>query len=56
MSQKLPLNGFKLVEETFQFNESFIKAMIKKVMKDGLLKLMLNILKSYMTISMMFPF
>ena len=25
MSQKLPLNGFEWVENTFQFNEDFIK-------------------------------
>ena len=25
MSQKLPVNGFKWVEETSQFNEDFIK-------------------------------
>ena len=26
VSQKLPVNGFKLVEETFHFNEDFIKS------------------------------
>ena len=26
MSQKLPLNGFEWVENTFQFNEDFIKS------------------------------
>ena len=25
MSQKLPVNDFKRIEETFQFNEDFIK-------------------------------
>ena len=30
MPQKLPLNGFKWVEETFQFNESFIKSYEQK--------------------------
>ena len=26
MSQKLPLQGFKWIEETFQFNVNFIKS------------------------------
>ena len=26
MSQKLPVNHFRWVEETFQFNENFIKS------------------------------
>ena len=34
MSQRLPVNGLKWVEGTFQFNENFIKAIMKIVMKD----------------------
>ena len=46
MSQKLPVNGFEWVKETSQFNEFFQKAIMKKVMKDIVLKSMFNILKS----------
>ena len=41
MSQKLPVNNFKRIEET-QFNKDFIKTVMKKVMKDIFLKLMFN--------------
>ena len=34
MSQKLPVNKFEGMEDTFQFNEDFIK-MMKKAMKDN---------------------
>ena len=34
MSQKLPVNNFESIEETTQFNEDFIKTIMKKVMKD----------------------
>ena len=40
MSQTLPVNDFKWVEETSQFNEDFIKAIMKIVTLDTLLKLM----------------
>ena len=33
MSQKLPVNGFKQVEETSQFNEDFIKSYNKNMIK-----------------------
>ena len=49
MSQKLPVNGFEWVKETSQFNKFFQKAIMKKVMKDIILKSMFNILKSYMS-------
>ena len=52
MSQKLRVNGFKMVENASQFDEDFIIAIMKKVMKDIFLKLMFNILKSYMTFRM----
>ena len=52
MSQKLHVNGFKMVENVSQFDEDFIIAIMKKVMKDIFLKLMFNIPKSYMTFTM----
>ena len=52
MSQKLRVNGFKMVENASQFDGDFIIAIMKKVMKDIFLKLMFNILKSYMTFRM----
>ena len=48
MSQKLPINNFEWIEDTSQFNEDFIKNIMKKVMKDILSRLMFNILKNYM--------
>ena len=47
MSQKLPINNFKWVEDTSKINEEFIKNN-NRVIKDIFLKQMLNILKSYM--------
>ena len=49
MSQKLPINGFKLFEETSQFSKGFIEAIMKKVAKDIFFKLMFSILKSYVS-------
>ena len=34
MSQKLPVNKFEWIEDTSQFNEDFIKNIMKKIMKD----------------------
>ena len=51
MSQTLPINDFKRVEDISEFNESF-----KKVIKDIFLKLLLNILKNYMIITMIYHF
>ena len=34
MSQKLPVNNFEWIEDTSQFKEDFIKAVMKRVMKD----------------------
>ena len=48
MSQKLPTFNFEQVEDTSQFNEDFIKTMMKKVKKDIFFKLMFNIQKNYM--------
>ena len=56
MSQKLPVKKFEWIEDTSQFNEDFIKTIIKKMMKDILLKLMFNILKNYMNFIMIYHF
>ena len=34
MSQKLPVNNFEWIKDTSQFNEDFIKTLMKKAMKD----------------------
>ena len=34
MSQKLPVNNFERIKDTSQFNEDFIKTLMKKAMKD----------------------
>ena len=44
MSQKLPPNDFKWLEDISEFNEDFIKSFNYEVMKDIFLKLMFNIL------------
>ena len=56
MSQKLPVNKFQWIEDTSQFNEYFIKNIMKKVMEDILLKLMFNILKNYMNFKIIYHF
>ena len=52
MSLRLPLGDFKWIEETSQFNEDFIKRYDGNVMKDIFVKLMFNILKTYITSTM----
>ena len=56
ISQKLPVNGFKWIEETSQFNEDFTKTIMKIVMKDIFLNLMFNILKNYITFTIIYHF
>ena len=56
MSQKLPINNFNWIKDTFQFNEDFIKTIIKKVIQDIFLKLMFNILKNYMNFLIILTF
>ena len=56
MSQKLPVNGFKQVEETSQFNEDFIKSYNKNMIKGIFLKLIFNILKKCMNFIMIYHF
>ena len=52
MSQKLPVNSFEWIKDTSQFNEDFIKTILKKVMKDIFSKLMFNISKTHMNFIM----
>ena len=54
MSQKL--YSFKWIECTSQFNEDFIKTIMKKMMKGIFLKLILNILKNHMNFIMVYHF
>ena len=56
MLQKLPVNNFESIKDTSQFNEDFIKTIIKKVIEDSFLKLIFSILKNYMNFIMIFHF
>ena len=56
MLQKLPLNNFEWIKHTSQFNKDFIKNYDEKAMKDIFLKLVFNILKNYMTFTMIYFF
>ena len=56
MLQKLPLNNFEWIKHTSQFNKDFIKNYDEKAMNDILLKLVFNILKNYMTFTMIYFF
>ena len=48
MSQKLPVNGFKWVEDTSEINEEFIKNYDENNVKGYILEVVLNTLKNYM--------
>ena len=39
MPQKLPVTNFERIEDTFQFNQDFIKGIMKKAMMDIFWKL-----------------
>ena len=54
MLQKLPLNNFEWIKHTSQFNKDFIKNYDEKAMNDIFLKLVINILKNYMTFTMIY--
>ena len=56
MSQKLPVNNFKQVENLSQFNESFIKIMMKIVIRDIFLKQMLSIQKNHLIVIRIYDF
>ena len=48
MSQKLPVNNFEWIQDTFQYNEDSIKNIMKKVTKDNFSKLVFNTLENCM--------
>ena len=56
MSQKLPVNNFEWIKDASQFNENFIKTIMKKLMKDIFFKLMFNVLKNYTNFIMIYHF
>ena len=56
MSQRLPVSGFKWVEDVSRIDEEFIKTMMKIVIKDIFLKQMLNILKNYIIYTVIYHF
>ena len=49
-------DGFKWIKNTSQFNKDFIKTTMKIVMKHIFLKLMLNILKIHVTVTVIYNF
>ena len=56
MPQKLPVNNFEWLKDVSQFNEDFVKTIIKKLIKDIILKSMLNNLKNYVNFTMIYRF
>ena len=52
MSQKLSVNSFEWIKDTYQFNEVFIK----KVIKNSFSKLVFNILKNYIKFIVIYHF
>ena len=54
MSLTFPVNDFKWVEETSQFNETLIKNIMKIAIWDILSKLMFNIFKKCMNLIMIY--
>ena len=58
MPQKLLVNNFEWIEDTSQFNENFIRNYNKESHEGYFisLKLTLNILKYYMTFTMIYHF
>ena len=56
MLRKLSVNNFELIKHASQFNEYFIKNIMKKVIRDIFLKLIFNILNNYMKFIMIYHF
>ena len=54
ISQKISVNGFEWVED--QFNEDFIKSMMKTVIRDIFLTMMLHIQKNHLIFIRIFRF
>ena len=56
MSQRLSVNGFEQARNISKFEKSLKKVIMKKVMKDIFLKLMFNILKNYISFTVIYNF
>ena len=56
MLRKLPVDGFKQRKDKFRFDKKVIQIMMKTVTKDTSLKLMLGILRSYISYKVIFHF
>ena len=56
MLQTLPVNSFEWVQDISEFNEDLINTIMKKVMKNIFTKLIFNILKNYLTFTMVYIF
>ena len=56
MSQKLPVNNFEWIKDTYQFNEDFIKKYNEESDEEYFLKLMFNVLKNYMDFIIIYHF
>ena len=56
VSQNVPVNDYKWVEDTSQFNENFIKSYNDESSEGYFNILMFSILKNYMTITMIYHF
>ena len=55
MSQKLPVDNFEWIEDTFQFNEDVIKSYDEES-DEGYSKLMFSILENYMNFTIIYHF
>ena len=56
MLQKLPVICFEWTEDISEFDEGFIKAIIKKVTKDIFMKLIFTARKIYTAFNMIYHF
>ena len=56
ISQKLPRNGFKWVEDLSQFNEDLIKNMMKLVIQDIFMKQLQSIQNNYLNFIKIYHF
>ena len=56
MPQTLMLNGFKWIENTSQFHKDFIKIIIEESHDEYFFEVDVQILKSYMIVTMIYPF
>ena len=56
MRQKLPVNNFVWIKDTYQFNEDFVKNYNEENDEGNFSKLMVSILKNYMNFIMVYHF